>query len=361
MTRRRRNPIRSSRCTSLSATSLDVVRHYAAAQEASVEQQVRRRAAEPARRRSRSIRSSASAIWCWPASRGTCGSLEDAQKYIKEALQHLDGMTERERFTTRGMFYRLTGDYQQCVKEHGELIARYAADVVGHNQLALCASQLRDLTARATRCARSSSMLPKRALFRDNLVVYSNYAGDFETGEKEARTPSRSRRTSFADARAGVRAAGQGDLGPAGETFTKSREARRQGRTGLWRTRPDAVARRVSAISRAYEGRFGDAVRILEQGAAADLGGEAIPIGRRRSSRSWPTRTSLQGQKAAAVAAAEKALANSKAVKIRFLAARTFVEAGQPDKAAALDGRTRRRAAGRAAGLREDPRRPRSR
>ncbi len=38
------------------------------------------------------------------------------------------------------------------------------------------------------------------------------------------------------------------------------------------------------------------------------------------------------GQKAAAVAAAEKALANSKAVKIRFLAARMFVEAGQPAK-----------------------------
>ena len=48
-------------------------------------------------------------------------------------------MTERERFSTRGMFFRLTGDYKQCVKEYGELIARYAADVVGHNQVALCA------------------------------------------------------------------------------------------------------------------------------------------------------------------------------------------------------------------------------
>ena len=48
-------------------------------------------------------------------------------------------MTERERFTTRGFFYRLTGDYRQCVKEYGDLSARYAGDVVAHNQIALCA------------------------------------------------------------------------------------------------------------------------------------------------------------------------------------------------------------------------------
>ena len=29
------------------------------------------------------------------------GKQQDAEKYIKEALRHLDGMTERERYTTR--------------------------------------------------------------------------------------------------------------------------------------------------------------------------------------------------------------------------------------------------------------------
>ena len=41
------------------------------------------------------------------------------------------------------MYSRLTGDYQQCVKEYGELIARYEADVVGGNGLALCLTKLR--------------------------------------------------------------------------------------------------------------------------------------------------------------------------------------------------------------------------
>ena len=33
------------------------------------------------------------------------GQLQDAEKYVKEALRHLDGMTERERYRTRGFFY----------------------------------------------------------------------------------------------------------------------------------------------------------------------------------------------------------------------------------------------------------------
>ena len=52
-------------------------------------------------------------------------------------MRHLDGMTERERFATRGNYYRLSGDLQQCVKEYGELIARYSADTVAHNHRAL--------------------------------------------------------------------------------------------------------------------------------------------------------------------------------------------------------------------------------
>ena len=73
------------------------------------------------------------------------GKTADAEKYITLALSHLDGMTERERYSTRGLFYRVTGDYAQCVKEYGELISRYKADVVGHNQRALCLTQLRDM------------------------------------------------------------------------------------------------------------------------------------------------------------------------------------------------------------------------
>ncbi len=151
----------------------------------------------------------------WRACPATWGNSQDAEKYINQAMSHLDGMTERERYTTRGMLYRITGDYQQCVKEHSELITRYAADVIGHNQLALCASQLRDLTRARDEMREVVKILPKRAVFRDNLALYSNYAGDFETGEKEARTVLETvpAPDAFAPARAGVRADRPGPAG----------------------------------------------------------------------------------------------------------------------------------------------------
>ena len=172
--------------TNLSATSLEVVRHYAAAQEASSNGKF-----------DEAMKRASDAVTLDPkfgvgyqllavASRNQ-GNLQDAQKYINEALKYLAGMTERERYSTRGFGFRVTGDYQQCVKEYGDLIARYAADVVGHNQLALCSTQLRNMRTAVNEMRRVVEILPNRAIFRENLALYSNYFGDFQTGEKEAR------------------------------------------------------------------------------------------------------------------------------------------------------------------------------
>ena len=38
------------------------------------------------------------------------GRPQDAEKYIKEAITHIDHMTERERFRTRAFLYLLIGD-----------------------------------------------------------------------------------------------------------------------------------------------------------------------------------------------------------------------------------------------------------
>ena len=97
-----------------------------------------------------------------------------------------DDMTPREKLTTRGMYFRLER-LLQCVKESEDLVKDYAADVVGHNQLALCASKLRDFTRAVDEMQVVVKILPNRAVFRDNLALYSNYAGDFETGETQAR------------------------------------------------------------------------------------------------------------------------------------------------------------------------------
>jgi tetratricopeptide (TPR) repeat protein len=84
-----------------------------------------------------------------------------------------------------------------------------------------------------------------------------------------------------------------------------------------------------------YEGRLSDAARIFAEGAAADLASKDADRAANKFAALAYTQV-LRQQKREAIAAAEKALANSNAVKIRFLAARVFLEAGAVARSRAL-------------------------
>jgi len=86
-----------------------------------------------------------------------------------------------------------------------------------------------------------------------------------------------------------------------------------------------------------YEGRFTEAAKLLEKGAAADLAAKANDSAADKYAALAYTQTT-RGNMKEAVAAAEKALATSQSVKMRFLAARAFVEAGALPKAQKLAG-----------------------
>ena len=84
-----------------------------------------------------------------------------------------------------------------------------------------------------------------------------------------------------------------------------------------------------------YRGRLREAVRILDTAVGADLkSGDNDPAAAKFMSiaHAEMLRSNLRG----AVAAADRALSYSKAVKIRFMAARTFVEGAQREKARLL-------------------------
>ncbi len=308
---------------SLSATSLDVVRHYATAQEAASNNKFEEARQSLLKAVELDPKFSVGYQLLAVASRNL-GRLQDADEYINEALRYLDGMTERERYSTRGMFYRVTGDYQQCVKEYGELIARYAADVAAHNQRALCLTQLRDMNGAVTEMRRVVEMLPNRVLFRVNLALYANYAGDFQTGEQEARTVEEP--DVYATLALAFAQLGQGQLRQAIETYEKLGAINAQGAS--------LGASGLGDLA-TLEGRFSDAVRILGRGAAADLTAKNSERAAAKFA-ALAYAELLRGQKRAAIAAAEKALTHSKAVNIRFLAARSFVEAGEIAKAGPL-------------------------
>ena len=320
----------------LSATSLDVVRHYAAAAQAMSNGRFEEALGHFAEAAQRDPEFGLAHAGMAIASRNL-DRQQDAERYIKEAVSHLDGMTERERYRTRGLFYMITGDSEQCVTEFGDLVARYAADASARNNLALCLTYLRDLPRAVSEMQLVVKMLPRRALYRVNLALYAAYAGDWQTAEQEARAidnPGHFGLVALAFAQMG-----QGQLPQARATY---------GTIGTL----DALGAsyRASGLGdlAIYEGRFAEAVRILSEGAAADLAAKDADRAANKYAAIAYVEL-LRGRNAAAVAAAEKALANSSATKIRFLAARVFAEAGSTDRARIL-------AAGLAAGLEAEPR-----
>jgi tetratricopeptide (TPR) repeat protein len=84
-----------------------------------------------------------------------------------------------------------------------------------------------------------------------------------------------------------------------------------------------------------YQGKFRDAVQILEKGVSADLADKNPDAA---ADKLWMLAEAnlLRGDKAAAIAAADRALASSQSIKIRFLTARIFAEAGDTAKAKSL-------------------------
>jgi tetratricopeptide (TPR) repeat protein/tRNA A-37 threonylcarbamoyl transferase component Bud32 len=308
---------------SLSATSLDVVRHHAAAMEAMSNNQF-----------DAALDNASKAVALDPefgigyqvmaVAARNLGRLQDAEKFVNEALRHLDGMTERERYSTRGFFYRVTGDYAQCVKEYGDLLARFNADVVARNQVALCSSKLRDLGRAVTEMRTVVERLPNRSLFRDNLALYANYAGDFQTAEQEARAIKGP--DAYASLALAFAQLGQDQLPAAIETYRTLGTINALGTSFSVLGLADAAA---------YAGRFSEAARILEQGAAADVkAGNGDRAGVKLVSLAS---AHLQhGLREQAIKAAEQALTRSQGVKIRFLAGRTFAEAGEIERARPL-------------------------
>ena len=85
----------------------------------------------------------------------------------------------------------------------------------------------------------------------------------------------------------------------------------------------------------AYEGRYQDAVQILEKGAAADAAAGKPDAAADKYAALGYAQIQRQ-QKTAALAAVEAARGKSKSVKIRFLTARVLVAAGELAKARAV-------------------------
>lgn len=255
------------------------------------------------------------------------GKPEDAVNYMKLAMEHVDNMTERERYRDRGLYYSFTGDWQNCVQENTQLVTRFPADRVGQWNLASCYAQLRNAPKALEAAQHAVAIVPKGVAQRLNLAFISSFAGDFAAGEREARAglainPSAAQGyLVLAEAQLG-----QGQIEKATESY---RQLEKFGALDA------STATAGLADLAAYQGKYAEAATILAKGATADVAAKNTDNAARKYA-ALGNIEEIQGKHAAAVSDIGKALANSQSAQIKFLAARTYVDAGELARAQKL-------------------------
>ena len=257
---------------------------------------------------------------------GNLGRTQDAEKYVKLAMAHVDRMTERERYRVRGLYYFATSNYPKCIEEYGELVKRFPADDSAWANIAACYLSLRRIPEAVAAAQRAVEIVPKGAVQRVVLSFYSSYGGDFAAGEREAQTALKLNSSSQAYLALAEAQLGLSQMAQAAEAYHKMEKM-------------DALGASLAASGLAdiasYEGRYSDAVRILEPGVAADMAAKNADNAAEKLAGIAQLHL-LRGQKGPAVAAATKAVSISQSVPVRVLAARTLLDAGEIAKAQKL-------------------------
>lgn len=240
------------------------------------------------------------------------GHPQEAEKDIQEALKHIDRMTERERFRTRGFLYYLKGDHQKCIDEYGSLLQRYPADSGAHTNIGVCQLRLYDVAKALENARRAAELLPKRAIYRANLAMALAYNGDAQGTAREA---AEALKLGYGNAylHQAYAALLQDQPAQAAEAYRK-----------LEQLNPSDAATGLADLA-IYEGRFSDAAAVLEKGIKADEKNADAA-----ATKLWMlANVQVQrGQRGAALASAKRALELSQTFQTRLVAAQVHIAAG---------------------------------
>jgi tetratricopeptide (TPR) repeat protein len=241
------------------------------------------------------------------------GKRDEAQRYYQQALSRIGRMTDREKYRTRGVYFLSNRNSEKAIEEFNALVKRYPADSAGHANLAIAWLYLRNMPRALEEGRKATEIYPKNVPQRNNAALYAMYSGDFEAAGREARAVL--------------------DLNP---KYAKAYVALALSELAQGRTEQAMDAyRRLEQIGSPYaaygladlalyEGRAGDAESILEKSAAA---GKLAPLAYAQL---------LRGKTAAAVVAADRAVAASQDESVCFSAAQIYLQAGQSNKARGL-------------------------
>lgn len=249
------------------------------------------------------------------------GRFQDAEQYIRQAIQLTGRMTERERYRTRAYLYFLTADYQKCAEEYSALLDRYPADTGAYTNLGVCLVHLHNIPKSLEVARRAVAILPKRAIYHSNLAMDLVDSGDFAGALKEA---SETVKLGYVNGYLIEAFAYLGQEQPAAAT---------EAYHNLEKSIPSDATTGLADVA-VYEGRYSDAVKILEKGVEQDLGGRK-PDKDAAATKYWMLAhvQLLRGQNAAALAAAKLALDSNKEFQTRLVAGQVYAALGEEQKA----------------------------
>ena len=200
----------------------------------------------------------------WAQSEFKLGRTREAEQLYQKAFPLVERMTEREKFRTFGTYYlNIAHNYEKAAEQYGALVEKYPADGAAHNNLALAHFHLLQFPQAREEGKRVLDIYPRSPLYRYNYALYAMYAGDFPTAATEARKALETNASlPKAHLAIAIAALASGNLDEARSAYENARGAGPRGSS-------------LSAIGLAdlamYQGRFADAVPILEKGLQEDV------------------------------------------------------------------------------------------
>ncbi len=255
------------------------------------------------------------------------GKRQQAQHYYELALANIDRESEREKFRTRGGYYLLMRNYQKAADQFQQLLKQYPVDSAGMANLALSYFYARNMTAALDEGRKAVKIYPQNILQRNNVGLYAMYAGDFDAAIRESEGILKIN-PSFEKAYLclGIAQVQRGSVPEAEETY------QRLAKLSDWGSSEAALALGDLAL---YEGRFHDAVTVLEKGIAADLAQKNETAASVKVLALAGAQLSLN-QRDLALKSAARAVGYDADESVLYSAAHVDIEAGNTSAASAL-------------------------
>ncbi len=114
------------------------------------------------------------------------GEFQKGKEYLKQALTHIDTMTEREKHRTRNVWYGLTRDYHKIIEESTALVEKFPEDSTGHGNLSFAYFMVRNMPKAVEHGEIMVTLFPENVNPHYNLSWYALGAGDYELAKREA-------------------------------------------------------------------------------------------------------------------------------------------------------------------------------